>query len=322
MISGNRRAWRPGTVGVVACALLGSLVVGGHAGRADEIVPAESPAVVSAPASSAKPQAVAAVAPNKLSARAALALVRAEKDPYWLNAQEVTATTDDLMAQDQAVLARGMRHQILLAGDTDKKQIALTFDDGPHPAATLRLLAILKQYNVHATFFLVGKMAEQRPDLVQAEVAAGDCVGNHTYDHVSLVKIPQEYVGTEIKACGEVLHGITDQTPHLFRPPGGVFDPTVAETSEALGYTTVLWTDDPGDYASPGTDLIVSRTIDKATPGGIILLHDGPEQTLEALPQIIEILRERGFQFVTIDQMLAEKQSHHDITPGAVVAAK
>jgi peptidoglycan/xylan/chitin deacetylase (PgdA/CDA1 family) len=296
----TRRAWLPGAFAL----LVGGGIMGGHVSKADPLDPG---AVLTQPQN---PQ-IAAIAPNKLSAHAALALDRSLRDPYWLNAQENYASVADLFAQRQQELARGIRRRTLLEGDTSRKEIALTFDDGPHPKSTLRILAILKQYGLHATFFVVGEKAEQRPDLIQAEAAAGDCIGNHTYNHVSLVKIPQDYIATEIKACGEVVHSITEQDPHLFRPPGGTYDPTVAETSESLGYTTVLWTDDPGDYASPGVQTIVDRTVDKATPGGIILLHDGTEQTLLALPQIIEILRERGYKFITIDQMLAEKAAHH-----------
>ncbi len=248
------------------------------------------------------------LAPNRLSPRAALAMVQGERDKYWLNAKDITVrSVPELFAQRQDELTRGLRGSKILEGNPDKKEIALTFDDGPHAAYTPQLLAVLKQYKVKATFFVVGEQAEKYPDLIRDEVSAGDSVGNHTYDHVSLVKIPEDYVSTEIKACGEVINSITDKTPHLFRPPGGVYDPRIAETSEALGYTTVLWTDDPGDYASPGADVILSRTLGKATNGGIILLHDGIQQTIDILPQLIQTLRERGFKFITVDQMLAER---------------
>ena len=254
------------------------------------------------------------LAPNMLSPQAALSLVQGERDKYWLNAKEITVrSVPELFAQHQDELTRGLRLSKLLEGDPHKKEIALTFDDGPHTGYTARLLAVLKQYNVKATFFVVGEQAEKHPDLIDAEIAAGDSVGNHTYDHVSLVKIPQDYVSTEIKACGEVLDSITDRNPHLFRPPGGVYDPRIAETAEALGYTTVLWTDDPGDYASPGADVILSRTLAKASNGGIILLHDGIQQTVDVLPQLIQILRNRGYKFVTVDQMLAERATRRAV---------
>lgn len=247
-----------------------------------------------------------ATAPNKLDARQALAELQAERDRFWLNAKkEVDKSVMELVAQHRAELQRGLRYHQLIRGDPTRKQIALTFDDGPHPDYTPKLLAILKEYNVKATFFLVGEMAEKSPNLVLAEVAAGHSIGNHTYHHVSLIKIPEEEVAVEIKSCGEVLRGLIGRPPRWFRPPGGDYDQRVAEVSEALGYTMVLWTDDPGDYASPGQQIISSRTLSSVDNGGILLLHDGIQETLDVLPQILQTLRKQGYQFVTVDEMIA-----------------
>jgi peptidoglycan/xylan/chitin deacetylase (PgdA/CDA1 family) len=241
------------------------------------------------------------LAPNQLSRVASLAFVKAQHGWYWTNAQQIMEKQPlDLSSQRQDDLGVDK----IAAGDPDRKEVALTFDDGPHPAYTPRLLQILKQYHAKATFFVVGEQAERNPDLIRAEIAAGDSVGNHTYDHVSLVKIPQAYVGTEIKACGEVLRQITGHAPHLFRPPGGNYDDSVTDVSQALGYTMVLWTDDPGDYASPGNDIIMSRLLGKINNGSIILLHDGVEQTVAVLPRLLQYLKDHGYQTVTIDEML------------------
>ena len=201
----------------------------------------------------------------------------------------------------------GLRFHVLDHGDPRRKWLALTFDDGPHPAYTPKLLAILKQYNVRATFFLVGKMAEQYPDLVRAEMAAGHELGNHTYHHVNLLEIPVGAVATEIKACGEVIQGITGQAPGLFRPPGGDYDKRVAETAESLGYTMVLWTDDPADYASPGVKLVTSRVLCDLSDGGIVLLHDGVQQTVDLLAPLLAVLKAKGYEFVTADEMLPQR---------------
>lgn len=247
----------------------------------------------------------AAVAPNKLPAAAALKLVQSERDKYWLNAKnEVYKSTLELIAQHQAELLRGVRTETVLRGDPRRREIALTIDDGPHPAYTPKLLQILNTNGVPATFFVVGERAEQYPELVRAEIAGGHEVGNHTYDHVSLIKIPPDYIDTEIKACGDVLTRITGHPPHLFRPPGGEYNLAVSEAAEALGYRIVLYSDDPGDYADPGTQVIETRTLDTISNGGIILLHDGSAQTLLILPQIIQRLKARGFRFVTVDQLL------------------
>lgn len=117
--------------------------------------------------------------------------------------------------------------------------------------------------------------------------------------HVSPVKIPREYVADEIKACGDVVRSVTGYAPRFFRPPGGEYDRRVAEASEALGYTMALWTDDPGDYASPGEEVILRRTLDSAAPGGILLLHDGVGQTVAVLPRLIRERKARGYEAAT-----------------------
>jgi peptidoglycan/xylan/chitin deacetylase (PgdA/CDA1 family) len=246
-------------------------------------------------------------APNAKSVKASLEMVRAERDRYWLNARrEVYRSVLELIAQQRAETDRGLHFAKIFHGDPTRKELALTFDDGPHPRFTPQILRILKQERVPATFFLVGEMAEKHPDLVRAEAAAGHSVGNHTYDHVSLVKIPPQYVATEIKACGEVIAGVLGRPPHLFRPPGGEYDKDVALTAQTLGYKIVLWTDDPGDYASPGRSAIEKRTLEGVTSGGIILLHDGVQQTINILPDLIRKLKARGYRFVTVDDMLAQ----------------
>ena len=135
-------------------------------------------------------------------------------------------------------------------------------------------------------------------------------MGNHTYHHVNLTKILEPDVAMEIKACGDVLQRITGHTPHLLRPPGGDYDKGVAETAEGMGYTTILWTDDPGDYASPGDPVIFKRVIQHVSSGGIILLHDGIQQTIDTLPRLISTLRQRGYRFVTVDELLRDSTTH------------
>lgn len=243
--------------------------------------------------------------PNRLNRETALALERAEQDRYWLSAREtVDKQVMELLAQHETELKKGLRHDKLLRGDPGRKWVALTFDDGPHPEYTPGILRLLKQYQVKATFFLVGEMAEKYPELVTAELTDGHSIGNHTYHHVSLTKMPQEYVATEIKACGEVLQSITGKAPRLFRPPGGDYSDSIAETVEALGYRLILWTDDPGDWASPGQQVILKRTLSAVNNGAIILIHDGIQETLDILPTILQAVKAQGYELVTIDQML------------------
>ncbi|MEI6521736.1 MAG: polysaccharide deacetylase family protein [bacterium] len=231
-------------------------------------------------------------------------------DPYWQHAKkEVYKSVLEITAQHQNELVNNIKYHKLMRGKLKPKQIALTFDDGPHPIYTQKILDILDKEKVKATFFVVGEMADKSPEMVITEMKAGHNVGNHTYHHVNLTKILEPDVATELKACGESIQRITGQAPHLFRPPGGDYDTQVAAASELLGYTIVLWTDDPGDYASPGDKVILQRTLKQASPGGIILIHDGIQQTIDILPQLIETLKKQGYQFVTIDEMMKDTKT-------------
>lgn len=229
-------------------------------------------------------------------------------DPYWINAKETDyRSVPELMAQHRSELERGIKNDILMHGSTSQKEIALTFDDGPHPIYTRKILAILDKYDVKATFFVVGEMAERYPELIKAEIDDGHNIGNHTYHHVNLTKIPTGYVATEIAACDKVLQSVVSKPVRLFRPPGGDYNDRITEVSEVLAHTMVLWTDDPGDYASPGVEVIKERVLGSAKNGGIILIHDGVQQTIDALPYILRVLKEKGYQFVTVEAMLKER---------------
>jgi len=253
--------------------------------------------------------------PNTFTALQAQAEEARDTDPLWRTVYQGYTTAT--LRQPAVLRPAGhpaARPAVLQRGDTTRKEIALTFDDGPHPGYTDQLLNVLHECHVPATFFVVGEMAERYPELVRAEIAAGNTVGNHTYHHISLIKVNAVDDAAEIAACGDVLQQITGKRPYLFRPPGGQSDLFSLDAAGAQGYTTVLWTDDPGDYASPGIDAIVQRTLHCARPGGILLLHDGIGQTIEALPTIVDALRARGFTFVTVDQMLREQKSSHSLS--------
>jgi peptidoglycan/xylan/chitin deacetylase (PgdA/CDA1 family) len=226
-------------------------------------------------------------------------------DEYWQNALEkVYKSPEEVLAQHQAELRKGTHYPKVLRGEPGRREVAITFDDGPHPQYTPQLLAILAKYQAKATFFVIGKMVEPNPQLVKDELAAGHSVGNHTFHHVNLTKIPPRLVATEIQACGDLLKSVGVPEPHLFRPPGGDYNGAVAQTIQDLGYTLVLWTDDPGDYASPGATVIEDRTLRMLSNGGIILLHDGVQETVQILPQLLEYLKSRGLKTVTIDEMI------------------
>jgi len=222
-------------------------------------------------------------------------------DAFWRHAQkEVYRSPEELVAQRDRELRRDDPAPLISRGDGRSKVLALTFDDGPHPGYTMRLLAILKKERIPATFFVIGKMAEQHPELIQAIAADGHEIGNHTFSHVTLTKIPVVDVRTEYRACNDLISSITGHPVRYCRPPGGDYDDPVVRAALEEGLTTVLWTDDPGDYLSPGTLAIERKTLQRIGPGGIILLHDGIEETLDILPQIIEWAKAHGYRFTTI----------------------
>jgi len=242
--------------------------------------------------------------PQHLAEAIAGALESSDRDPYWVAARETTyRKTAELLSQDRAERGRGAQGDKVFRGDPERRWICLTFDDGPHPNTTPRLLSILRRENIRATFFVVGMMGELFPELLREEAAEGHAVGNHTYHHVNLTKIPLPYVATEIAACDRVLRKILGGHGHLFRPPGGDYDDRIVQIASALGYTTVLWTDDPGDYAHPGSLVLQLRFYGRLSNGGIILLHDGVEETVRMLPSLIEALKRKGYEFVTPDEM-------------------
>ena len=200
-------------------------------------------------------------------------------------------------------------------GAGGEHDVALTFDDGPDPKWTPMVLDILKKYNVKATFFLVGSQAEQYPDIVKRIVAEGHLVGNHTYTHANLAAIPAKQVQLELNATQRLIESITGRSTTLFRPPYDADShPThldelvpLKQVQDDLGYLIVMENIDPEDWARPGTDVIVDRIKELRRDGSLILLHDAGgnrEQTVEALPQIIDWLLTRGDHIVPLSDLL------------------
>lgn len=197
--------------------------------------------------------------------------------------------------------------------------VALTFDDGPDPTWTPRILDILKQEHVPATFFIIGQNGQANPELVRRVVNEGHDLGNHTFTHPNLGEIPGRVTDLELNATQRLIEAVTGRSTVLFRPPYfGDAEPTTPDEvepvvrAERLGYLTVGLQVDPNDWALPGTDQIVKQTIagvtntDPEQRGEVVLLHDGGgerAQTVEALPQIIHELRARGYRFVTVSEL-------------------
>lgn len=187
---------------------------------------------------------------------------------------------------------------------TNRKIVALTFDDGPS-RKTPDILSTLQAKNVRATFFVVGEMVQRFPQLVREEVAAGHEIGNHSFTHVKLQRLSKNKMANEIDRTDILLRKNMGIKCELFRPPGGTYNHSVLEEAARRNYTVVLWSVDPQDWRSSG-ERIVRDVLKNAKPGSIILLHDGlePLPTGKILPLLIDGLREQGYEFVTVSELL------------------
>ncbi len=192
--------------------------------------------------------------------------------------------------------------------NNDSKRIALTFDDGPHYKYTAEILDILAEYNVKATFFVVGMLAERYPELILRELAEGHEVGNHTWSHPKLGKISESELSRELIKTERVLNEIADYRPKLFRPPEGNTSKIVESAAQKNDYSIVIWSVDTLDWAHTPTDKIVETVLDKTCAGSIILCHDfigSNSPTPDALRRFIPALLDAGYKFVTVSELIA-----------------
>ena len=186
-------------------------------------------------------------------------------------------------------------------------EVALTFDDGPLPLYTRQILDELRAASAHATFFDVGAKAHRSPELVRAELAGGNAIGNHTYNHLSLPGASLAVVRDQLHRTTATIEAITgDHCLWLFRPPYGHWDASVVAEVRREGLTTVLWDVDALDWLRPSAAVIAQRIISQLHAGAIILLHDWVPGTADALPAILAAIHTRGLRTVTLPQLLRD----------------
>ena len=189
---------------------------------------------------------------------------------------------------------------------TREPVVALTFDDGPHATLTPRLLDVLKAYGVHATFFVVGMNVEQNPEVLRRIAAEGHEVGNHSWSHPNLAKLPEEAWRAQLQETHDLIRRTVGQEPRFMRPPYGDLTPAQAGLIAAgFGYRVILWSVDPDDWKEPSRPVLLHRVLAGAGPGAIILLHDIHAPTVAAVPALIESLQRRGLRCVTVSELLA-----------------
>jgi peptidoglycan/xylan/chitin deacetylase (PgdA/CDA1 family) len=200
-------------------------------------------------------------------------------------------------------------------GPSNNKQIALTFDDGPHPTYTPALLDVLNQWKVPATFFVIGRHVQSYVDLAQEVARQGHEIGNHTYSHFLMTRLMNETITGEIQRTHDLIEESTASTPRFLRPPMGLFSRRVLDRIEDCGYQTVVGDVYPRDPHHPGKRKIVRRILDRTRSGSIIILHDGGntpnvnrQATVDAVKEVIPLLQGRGFRFVTLSEMFGKPE--------------
>jgi peptidoglycan/xylan/chitin deacetylase (PgdA/CDA1 family) len=210
----------------------------------------------------------------------------------------------------------------LVRGPSDERVVALTYDDGPNPPYTDRILDVLRREHVHATFFLVGRAVAAYPGVVREEVKDGDALGNHTWDHAHLVLYDPARLRDTLQRTDDAIFAASGTHSHIMRPPYGGRDWLVLDEVRKLGYTPVMWSVPlANDWEYPAPSVIAERVLRYAGDGSIIDLHDGNQGILcdrarlaphvcdrgadvEATRLIVESLKRQGYRFVTIPELL------------------
>ena len=213
----------------------------------------------------------------------------------------------------QIIVHAPMLNYPLFNGNTHIREIALTFDDGPNPYYTPQVLAVLQQFGVKATFFDVGYLVADYPNIVRQEYHQGNIVANHSWSHPVLTYFSAQGIKSQLTSTTNIIQATIGVRPSFFRPPYGAINNTVLAQARNLHYTTVMWDGSAEDWNLPGVNVIVSKTLYYARNGAILLLHDGGgnrAETVAALPIIINALKSRGFRFVTIQQLVDDLVPH------------
>lgn len=233
----------------------------------------------------------------------------------WLKSDDALRPVLIGRAVDATGLVRpslGARLRAVLGGETvapapaPARLVALTFDDGPYPVTTPLLVQTLRELGVPATFFLIGRDAEQFPALVRAIAAGGNEIADHTLTHPDLDRLGDAAVRAELDAGAAALERIVADPAErrLFRPPHGRYTLDTVRTAQAAGFDTVLWNDDPGDWRAVGQEQLEAHLLRHATAPEVVLLHSGRVATIALLPDLVARYRAAGYTFLTAGALL------------------
>lgn len=199
---------------------------------------------------------------------------------------------------------------------TEEKKIAISFDAAWGADRTEELLAILDEYNIKTTFFLVAFWLEKYPDMAQSIATAGHEIGNHSATHPHMASLSREQIQFELQSTHTLIKEITGQEARLFRPPFGEYNNLVIETAESLQYLTIQWSIDSLDWRPVSADDIVRRVTTRIAPGAIVLFHNNAENTPAALRPILDYCQQEGYEIVPISQLLIKGDYYIDKSNG------
>lgn len=219
-----------------------------------------------------------------------------------------------LVAGQYVTSAAATKKLPIYSVQTDKKQVAITFDAAWTNQDTDRLIKILKKHKATATFFIVGDWADKFPESVRAFYDAGHTIANHSDTHKSFSECSREEIRKEITDCNERLEKITGEKVTLVRAPSGDYTRESLEVADSLGMKTIQWNCDSLDYTKISVDEIVSRVVNNADKGSILLFHNGVENTAEALDRILTELSAKGFSFVSVNDLIYKDNYYLDHT--------
>ncbi|GAB4282037.1 MAG: hypothetical protein Fur0025_10900 [Oscillatoriaceae cyanobacterium] len=198
--------------------------------------------------------------------------------------------------------------------NTKEKVIALTFDDGPWKEHTDSILNILRDNDIKGTFFFIGQHLQQFPEQAKRVVAAGHAIGNHTWSH-RYYQVDSTLAAKELGDTSNLIYKLTGAKSKIFRPPGGVMDNGLVAYAHSQNYVVAMWSSDAREASGPSVETLVNNVVSNASPGGIVLMHDGGgdrSTTVQALPIIITRLRQQGYRFVTLPQLFQMKQQDEE----------
>jgi len=246
----------------------------------------------------------------------------------WLKSDDLLRPVVVMRGADAAALAQPALSARVgaLLGDARApvaarpKLVALTFDDGPYPVVTPLLLQTLRDLRVPATFFLIGRDAEQFPDLARAIAADGHEIADHTLTHPDLDRLSDAAVVGELRDGAASLERIAPDPAErrLFRPPHGRFTVATLRAAQSAGFDTILWSDDPGDWRAVTAEALRDHILARAVAPEIVLLHSGRQATVAALPEVVARFRRAGFTFVTVGALLRRTSAEQLNRPAKV----